>query len=83
MEAFKWFYPFMKRYRKYLLTGFLIIPVASALAVIKPQISGRIIEEVVEGGNRAILPQLILFLLASTLLLSALRLVMLVCVETA
>ena len=83
MEAFKWFYPFMKRYRKYLLTGFLIIPVASALAVIKPQISGRIIEEVVEGGNRAILPQLILFLLASTVLRSALRLFMLFCMETA
>lgn len=83
MEAFKWFYPFMRRYRKYLFTGFAIIPAASALAVIKPQISGRIIEEVIEGGNRELLPRLIFLLLGSTVLRSALRLIMLFCMETA
>ncbi|MBO5278535.1 MAG: ABC transporter ATP-binding protein [Lachnospiraceae bacterium] len=83
MEAFKWFYPFLKRYRKYLITGFAIIPVASALAVIKPQISGRIIDEVIQGGNRELLPRLVLLLVASSVLRSVLRLIMLFCMETA
>lgn len=83
MEAFKWFYPFMKRYKKYLLAGFSIIPVASALAVIKPQISGKIIDEVVQGGNTELLPRLILLLVGSSVLRSVLRLFMIYCMETA
>ncbi|MBP3542727.1 MAG: ABC transporter ATP-binding protein [Lachnospiraceae bacterium] len=83
MEAFKWFYPFMKRYKKYLLVGFSIIPIASALAVIKPQISGQIIDEVIQGGNTELLPKLVLLLVGSSVLRSALRLFMIFCMETA
>lgn len=83
MEAFKWFYPFMRRYKKYLLVGFSIIPIASALAVIKPQISGRIIDEVVQGGNTGLLPKLVLLLIGSSVLRSGLRLFMIYCMETA
>ena len=83
MEAFKWFYPFMKRYKKYLLVGFSIIPIASALAVIKPQISGQIIDEVIQGGNTELLPKLVILLVGSSVLRSALRLFMIFCMETA
>lgn len=83
MEAFKWFYPFMKRYKKYLLAGFSIIPIASALAVIKPQISGQIIDEVIQGGNTGLLPKLVILLVGSSVLRSALRLFMIFCMETA
>ncbi len=83
MEAFKWFYPFMKKYKKYLLVGFSIIPIASALAVIKPQISGQIIDEVIQGGNTELLPKLVVLLVGSSVLRSALRLFMIFCMETA
>lgn len=83
MEAFKWFYSYMKKYWKYLLTGFLIIPVASALAVINPRISGTIVDRVIKGGEGSLLPRLIVLLLICTLMRSILRFVMILCMETA
>lgn len=83
MTPFKWFYSFLGKYKKYLITGFCIIPLASGLAVINPRISGAIVDQVIQGGQRGLLPKLIVLLLASTILRSVLRFIMLICMETA
>ena len=45
----------------------------SFILIINPQISGMIVDDVIRGGNRELLPKLILILILSTLARSLLR----------
>lgn len=83
MTAFKWFLSYLKKQKKYLLIGFIIIPIASALAVVNPRVSGAIIDNVIEGGQIEILPWLIALLVGTTLLRGGIRFIMLISMETA
>ncbi len=83
MKAFWWFFSYLKYYKKNIIIGLCIVPVASLLAVVSPKISGRIIDSVVNEGQIVMLPQLIIFLLLCTLLRSILRFIMIINMETA
>ena len=83
MKAFWWFLSYLKCYKKNIIIGLCIVPVASLLAVVSPKISGRIIDSVVNEGQIVMLPQLIIFLLLCTLLRSILRFIMIINMETA
>lgn len=83
MKAFWWFFSYLKCYKKNIIIGLCIVPVASLLAVVSPKISGRIIDSVVNEGQIVMLPQLIIFLLLCTLLRSILRFIMIINMETA
>lgn len=83
MEAFRWFFSYLVRYKKNIIIGLCIVPIASLLAVASPKISGSIIDLVVTKGQMEILPKLIVFLLSCTLVRSILRFIMIINMETA
>ncbi|WP_099467345.1 ABC transporter ATP-binding protein [Konateibacter massiliensis] len=83
MTPYKWFYTHLRKYARYILTGLAIIPIASALAVISPKVSGSIVDLVIKGGQTGLLPQLILLLVATTIVRSIIRFVMIMTMEKA
>lgn len=83
MTPFRWFLSYLKKHRKYVFVGFIIVPIASALAVINPRVSGAIIDDVIKGGQTHLLPKLILLLIGTTILRGGIRYIMLISMETA
>ncbi|NLZ80464.1 MAG: ATP-binding cassette domain-containing protein, partial [Clostridiales bacterium] len=83
MTPFRWFLSYLKKYRKYILVSFIIVPIASALAVVNPRVSGAIIDNVIDGGQTHLLPRLIVLLVGTTLLRGGIRFIMLISMETA
>lgn len=83
MTPFRWFLSYLKKHRKYVFVGFIIVPIASALAVINPRVSGAIIDDVIKGGQIHLLPKLIVLLIGTTLLRGGIRFIMLISMETA
>lgn len=67
MTPMKWFWGFLKKYRFLLLLGFIMTTFLSVLAIVNPYVSGLIVDEVIQGGNRELLPKLITALLLVTL----------------
>ena len=66
MTPMKWFWGFLRKYRFYILGGLILTTFISAMAVINPYISGRIVDDVIQGGQHALLPRLVTALLAVT-----------------
>lgn len=83
MTPFKWFYSHLRKYANYIIVALLIIPIASALAVINPKVSGAIVDLVIKKGNTDLLPKLILVLIATTLIRSLIRYFMIMSMEKA
>lgn len=73
MTPLKWFYGFLKKQRAKIILGLILTTFISALAVINPQISGSIIDDVILGGNYDRLTILLIALIACTALRSILR----------
>ena len=73
MTPLKWFYGFLKKQRAKIILGLVLTTFISALAVINPQISGSIIDDVILGGNYDKLTILLIALIACTALRSILR----------
>lgn len=73
MNATKWFLSFLKKYRWLMLFGLVLTTIISVLAIINPYLSGLIVDDVITGGNYALLPKLILILLAVTAIRGVLR----------
>lgn len=83
MTPFQWFYSHLRKYSKFIIRGLLIIPIASALAVINPKVSGAIVDLVIKKGNTDLLPKLILILIATTFIRSIIRYFMIMSMEQA
>ncbi|PXV91807.1 ATP-binding cassette subfamily B protein [Lachnotalea glycerini] len=83
MTPLKWFYSHLRKHAKYIITGLIIIPPASALAVINPKVSGAIVDLVIKEKNVELLPKLILLLVVTTLFRSGIRFVMIMSMEKA
>ena len=66
MTPMKWFWGFLRKYRFYMLGGLILTTFISAMAVINPYISGRIVDDVIQGGQLSLLPRLVAALLAVT-----------------
>ncbi len=73
MTAMKWFYSFLKKYNFKMALGILITTVISVLAIVKPIVSGSIVDDVITAGRYELLPRLIALLLIITLLRGLLR----------
>lgn len=73
MTAMKWFYSFLKKYNLKMALGILITTVISVLAIVKPIVSGSIVDDVITAGRYELLPRLIALLLIITLLRGLLR----------
>ncbi len=73
MTAMKWFFSFLKKYRMRLGLGFVLVTITSAIAIINPQISGRVVDDVILGDNRKILPMMMAIMIVTTLLQATIR----------
>jgi len=79
----KWFYGFLKKYRKLMIGGLILTTVIAALSIVNPYISGIMVDDVIVAGNYDLLPKLIVCLVAITLLTCVLRFLYLLMFETA
>ena len=83
MTPIKWFYGFLKKYRKLMIGGLFMTTVIAALSIINPYISGIIVDDVIQAGNYGLLPKLIACLVGITLLNCVLRFLYQLMFETA
>jgi ATP-binding cassette subfamily B protein len=83
MTPLKWFYSFLKQYRKWMFLGIFLTTIIAALSIVNPYISGIIVDDVVKAGNYDLLPWLIACLIGVTFLNSILRFLYQVVFETA
>ncbi|HEX3076514.1 MAG TPA: ABC transporter ATP-binding protein [Lachnospiraceae bacterium] len=82
MTAMKWFYSFVKKYRMRLLLALILVTITSALAIINPYISGKIVDDVIKAKNYDLLPKFIGLLIGVTVIRSVLRYIFLMLFET-
>ncbi|HHV09449.1 MAG TPA: ABC transporter ATP-binding protein [Clostridiales bacterium] len=83
MTPMKWFYSFLKKYRKLMVLGLALTTVVAALSIVNPYIAGIIVDDVIKDGNYYLLPKLILCLLGVTLAIGILRFLYQIVFETA
>ncbi len=83
MTPMKWFYGFLKKYRKLMIGGLILTTFIAALSIVNPYISGIMVDDVIVAGNYDLLPKLIVCLVAITLLTCVLRFLYLLMFETA
>lgn len=69
----KWFYSFLRKYNAKMLLGLVLVTIISVLAIVKPIVSGSIVDDVITDGRYGLLPGLIASLLVITLLRGVLR----------
>lgn len=73
MTARKWFYSFLKKYRFKLVFAMVLVTITCAVAIVNPQISGIVVDDIIKGGNREILPTIMIVLIISTILRAVLK----------
>ena len=73
MTAMKWFYSFLKKHNRSMALGLVMVTVISILAIVKPIVSGSIVDDVITAGNYDLLPRLIALLVIITVLRGLLR----------
>ena len=82
MAAIRWFLSFLKKYRVRMIVGLILVFITSLLVLINPQISGMIVDEVIEGQHYEKLGILLLIMIGVTLVRSLLRFIFLMCFES-
>ena len=78
----RWFLSFLKKYRVRMIVGLILVFITSLLVLINPQISGMIVDEVIEGQHYEKLGILLLIMIGVTLVRSLLRFTFLMCFES-
>ena len=82
MGYIRWFLSFLKKYRVRMIVGLILVFFTSMLVLINPQISGMIVDEVIEGEHYEKLGILLLIMIGVTLVRSLLRFTFLMCFES-
>lgn len=82
MGYIRWFLSFLKKYRVRMIVGLILVFITSLLVLINPQISGMIVDEVIEGQHYEKLGILLLIMIGVTLVRSLLRFAFLMCFES-
>lgn len=82
MTALQWVFSFLKKYRFRLITALFLVTISCLLTIVNPYISGIIVDDVIKGGNRGILPNLVLLLIGTTVFRSLIKYRFLVIFET-
>lgn len=82
MGYIRWFLFFLKKYRVRMIVGLILVFITSLLVLINPQISGMIVDEVIEGQHYEKLGILLLIMIGVTLVRSLLRFTFLMCFES-
>lgn len=82
MGYIRWFLSFLKKYRVRMIVGLILVFITSLLVLINPQISGMIVDEVIEGQHYEKLGILLLIMIGVTLVRSLLHFAFLMCFES-
>ena len=82
MGPIRWFLSFLKKYRVRMIVGLILVFITSLLVLINPQISGMIVDEVIEGQHYEKLGMLLFIMVGVTLVRSLLRFTFLMCFES-
>lgn len=82
MGYIRWFLSFLKKYRVRMIVGLILVFITALLVLINPQISGMIVDEVIEGRHYEKLGILLLIMIGVTLVRSLLRFTFLMCFES-
>lgn len=82
MGYIRWFLSFLKKYRVRMIVGLILVFITALLVLINPQISGMIVDEVIEGQHYEKLGILLLIKIGVTLVRSLLRFTFLMCFES-
>lgn len=82
MGYIRWFLSFLKKYRARMIVGLILVFITALLVLINPQISGMIVDEVIEGQHYEKLGILLLIMIGVTLVRSLLRFTFLMCFES-
>lgn len=73
VTAMQWFFSFLKKYRGRLIFAMFLVTLTSIFAIVNPQITGIVVDDIIYGGNRELLPIMALILIVSTLFRAVLR----------
>lgn len=73
MTAMQWVFSFLKKYRKRLIFAMFLATITAVTAIVNPQISGTVVDDVIMNGNHKILPRLVVIMILSTLIRAAIR----------
>lgn len=73
MNAMRWFYTFLKKYRARLIFAMLLVTISCLIAIVNPHISGIIVDDIIEGNNRALLPRMIILMVVTTIVRAILK----------
>lgn len=82
MGYIRWFLSFLKKYRVRMIVGLILVFITALLVLINPQISGMIVDEVIEGQHYEKFGILLLIMIGVTLVRSLLRFTFLMCFES-
>lgn len=82
MGYIRWFLSFLKKYRVRMIVGLILVFITALLVLINPQISGMIVDEVIEGQHYEKLGILLLIMIGVTIVRSLLRFTFLMCFES-
>lgn len=73
MTAFEWFYSFLRKHNRKIFFGLVLVTIISILAIVKPIVSGAIVDDVITAGQYDLLPWLIALLILITIIRGVLR----------
>jgi ATP-binding cassette subfamily B protein len=82
MTALQWFFSFLKKYRVKLSFAILLVTITCAIAIVNPQISGIVVDNIITGGKYDLLPTMMIILIATTILRAVIKYWFLVIFET-
>ena len=82
MGYIRWFLSFLKKYRVRMIVGLILVFITALLVLINQQLSGMIVDEVLEGQHYEKLGILLLIMIGVTLVRSLLRFTFLMCFES-
>ncbi|HKL80355.1 MAG TPA: ABC transporter ATP-binding protein [Mobilitalea sp.] len=82
MTAMQWFFSFLKKYRARMIFAMVLVTITCVVAIVNPQISGIVVDEVIKGNNRKILPMMVIIMISTTLLRAIVKYCFLLIFET-
>lgn len=83
MTPMKWFFGFLKKYKKHMIFGLILTTFITALNIVNPYISGLIVDNVILGGAYDLLLPLIFCMLGVVIVRGIMRFLYQVVFETA
>lgn len=70
---FKWIWSYVRKYRYWMMLGVLLTITVSALNMVNPSVSGRIVDRVITGGEHNLLIKFVLIMICCTFIKAVFR----------